>query len=179
MQSWMIAIQIYRITLIFASCCLALVLFMFMVCIIRKTYWSPSSRSSRGSLPLSSSGGAGRSRRRHRRSEALAIAASESSAASILGPGIPFNVRPPFEKPPSYEESQRSMMSLIGTPPPDYPLPLCLSIPAADSQLHPGSASQANQLPSTSSHSVAQEANAAVTSPTPAAGVANHAFQPD
>ena len=32
----------------------------------------------------------------------------------------PFNIRPPYEKPPSYDESQRQMVEELGVPPPAY-----------------------------------------------------------
>ena len=35
--------------------------------------------------------------------------------------GVPFNIRLPFEKPPTYDESQRRMMEAMGFPPPEYP----------------------------------------------------------
>lgn len=146
------AVQIYRITLIFASCCLALVLIMFLVCIVRKSYW-PSSQSER--------------QRRRRSSSSMQIAVAE------VGAGIPFNIRPPYEKPPSYEESQRNMITLMGTPPPEYPQQL---IPIFGEERL---AEAENQIPVSGSSGTSSQVQVRAPVSNQESGIRNPAFQPD
>lgn len=92
--------------MIFASCCLALVLLLFLVCLIRRTYCLRfnSSISTRRDSSYPST-------------EQMITGFNDSQ----LGMSVPFNIRLPFEKPPTYDESQRRMMQELGIPPPDYP----------------------------------------------------------
>lgn len=98
------ALQIYKITMIFASACLAVILLIFLSCIIRKSYCpspgTPSVHPLDDSMP------------------------NLFTIFPDLGGPIcdqpPFNVRPPFEKPPTYDESQQAIRAELGTPPPAY-----------------------------------------------------------
>ena len=110
------ALQIYKITMILASCCLGLVLVLFLVCILKKTYCPTTMSDSQ--IIIDPRTGEPR-RRRGRRSSSIEVASIET----VFGSGIPFNCRPPYEKPPTYDESQRSMREIIGIPPPAYDSP--------------------------------------------------------
>lgn len=87
--------------MIFASCCLALIILLFLGCVIRRAYCgSPQLSPLDNTVPdiftlFPESGGAGGS--------------------------PPFNITPPYDKPPSYDESERQIRQLLGDPPPCYP----------------------------------------------------------
>ena len=88
--------------MIFASCCLALVLLVFLACILKKSYFhSPGYNSTTGSNPP----------------DLLGLFADNGTSP---GSGIPFNIQVPFEKPPTYDESQTQMIKELGVPPPIY-----------------------------------------------------------
>lgn len=94
-------------------------------------------------------------------------------AVAEVGAGIPFNVRPPYEKPPSYEESQRNMISMMGTPPPEYPqqlLPIFVEVPLAgrENETSDAGASRPESEVQVHSENSNQES-----------GIRNQAFQPD
>jgi hypothetical protein len=103
---------IYEMTMIFASCCLGLVLFVFVVCILKKAYCSPrTSRRPNGtqmeSGPLH---------------DMFGLCAEAHHGASSAGNDqfFPYSINVPFEKPPTYEETLRIMRGEIGVPPPAY-----------------------------------------------------------
>jgi hypothetical protein len=126
------ALQIYKITMILASCCLGLVLIMFLVCILKKTY-CPSSRSNERDIIIDSLTGEARRRRgaaRNRRASSMEISSIFNN--DLLGSGVPFNCRPPYEKPPTYDESENIIRSLTGVPPPAYDDQVLEVIPSVD-----------------------------------------------
>ena len=86
--------------MIFASCLLALVLVSFLYCIIKKSFCGSMSHANSGPPDI--------------------MTLFAESAAET---GSPFGVQPPFEKPPSYDESQNHMREVFGVPPPSYPGP--------------------------------------------------------
>ena len=144
--------------MIFAPCGLAFVLIVFLICILRKTY-CPSTRP----------------HVRHRVS-------SSGESGETAGAGIPFNIRPPYEKPPSYEESQRSMISLIGTPPPEYPeqlLPISFEYVTGTSDQ--SRVRESDGVQRTTQQTSGTQSNAIhVGDLRPGdAGLSNRAFQPD
>ena len=136
------ALQIYKITMILASCCLGLVLIMFLVCILKKTYCPSHAAASREG-------------NRGRRASSIDVSVI-FPADSALGSGVPFNCRPPYEKPPTYDESERFMRDTMGVPPPAYdaqqqesPSPACLLVSSSTTVSMPSSAIG---LTATSSH---------------------------
>lgn len=119
------AIQIYKITMILASSSLGLVLVMFLLCILKRTYCP------REGLPSHRRP----SRRSLRRESSIDLATVLQESA--IGSGIPFNIRPPYEKPPSYDESQRSMSRQLGIPPPPYDAVVAVVGTSGPSRLDP------------------------------------------
>ena len=173
--------------MIFASACLALVMLLFFICLIRRSYCininsTLASRTNSMNPP-----------------DAIINRFNDSQ----LGMSVPFNIRLPFEKPPTYDESQRRMMQELGIPPPDYPvasvhsrmapsqLLSCVTVTEATSDIMKASCSSpkqtvptgstgeqtscSNERQNTDRTQVSRQATA--SSPTP--GVNNSAFDPD
>lgn len=96
------ALEIYKITMIFASSCLAIILLIFLACILKKSY-CPS--DGEHILPLDNS---------------VPDIFTLFPDAGAGHADMPFGVRPPFDKPPTYDESQRAIRAELGSPPPAY-----------------------------------------------------------
>uniref|UniRef100_T1KMP4 EB domain-containing protein n=1 Tax=Tetranychus urticae TaxID=32264 RepID=T1KMP4_TETUR len=95
------AIEIYKITMIFASSCLALILLIFLACILRKSYCpADSTHQATGRSTMN---------------DLFTIYPGTSGSPSDL-----FGNLTPAEKPPSYSETMRMINQEIGTPPPAY-----------------------------------------------------------
>ncbi len=94
--------QIYKITMIFASCCLALILIIFLVCILRKSYC----QSRRRIVPLDNT--------------IPDIFTLFPHVGNYDGGPLGDGTQPPFEKPPTYDETIQLMREEIGVPPPAY-----------------------------------------------------------
>lgn len=88
--------QVYKITMIFASTCLALVLLIFLACILKKSYCP-------NQVPID---------------PVLPDIFTVYNDGIGNGTSIPY--APPFEKPPSYDETVQIMRQEIGIPPPGY-----------------------------------------------------------
>src|SRR5882724_10600198 len=95
--------QIYKITMIFASCCLALILIIFLVCILRKSYCPPR----RQIVPLDNS-------------TIPDIFTLFPHIGNYDGGPLADGTQPPFEKPPTYDETLTLIRNEIGIPPPAY-----------------------------------------------------------
>lgn len=174
--------------MIFASACLALVMLLFFICLIRRSYCiNINSHLDSRNNSLNPS-------------DAIITRFNDSQ----LGTSVPFNIRLPFEKPPTYDESQRRMMQELGIPPPDY----CASsitdhitsqqmlstvnqvnhdsMKASSSSSKPTVPTMVpNDDPSSSnvrnidSSMRGNTTQACISTVTPASGVNNSAFQPD
>lgn len=103
---------IYEMTMIFVSCCLGLILFVFVVCILKKAYCSP--RTSRRTSPNHMDGGG--------MQDMFGLCSDQHQNASGVSNDqfFPYSINVPFEKPPTYEETLRIMRCEIGVPPPEY-----------------------------------------------------------
>lgn len=147
------ALQIYKITMIFASACLAVILLIFLTCILRKSY-CPSDPG-------------------------FAVHPIDDSLPNLFtifpdlaGPVCdqpPFNVRPPFEKPPTYDESQRATRAQLGTPPPAYS-------PGPSQRDRNSTLSTTCSTQALTASTSGEVTTATATSPTRSAGVDNGAF---
>ncbi|XP_054161271.1 uncharacterized protein LOC128959349 [Oppia nitens] len=104
------AMQIYKITMIFASCCLALILIIFLVCILRKSYCPPASAAGRSRMPN------GPLDNRTIPDIFTLFPHCGNYDGGPLGDGT----LPPFEKPPTYDETLTLIRNQIGVPPPAY-----------------------------------------------------------
>ncbi|CAG2176340.1 unnamed protein product, partial [Oppiella nova] len=98
------AMEIYKITMIFASCCLALILVIFLVCILRKSYCPPRQRPVQ---PLDNS-------------TIPDIFTLFPHVGNYDGGPLGDGTLPPFEKPPTYDETLTLIRNEIGIPPPAY-----------------------------------------------------------
>lgn len=96
--------QIYKITMIFASCCLALILIIFLVCILRKSYCVPRNQQM---VPLDNS-------------TIPDIFTLFPHVGNYDGGPLGDGTQPPFEKPPTYDETLTLIRNEIGIPPPAY-----------------------------------------------------------
>ena len=147
------ALEIYKITMIFASCLLAMVLIAFLYCILKKSFCSPRSHASRVPPDIMT---------------LFAESANDS--------GGPFNIQPPFEKPPTYDESQNQMREVFGVPPPSYPGPSAIREGDQASTSHGSSPS--TSLDSSGAQIVTIEVQITPAAPE-ATGVENRGFQPE
>lgn len=174
--------------MIFASACLALVMLLFFICLIRRSYCinissALASRTNSLNPP-----------------DAIMNRFNDSQ----LGMSVPFNIRLPFEKPPTYDESQRRMMQELGIPPPDYSVSSlssriassqilsCVSVTDATSDTMKASCSfhkaleqqtvttSSDQTSSSNERDTERTGIARqATAPSPCSGVNNSAFDPD
>ena len=89
--------------MIFASCCLALILIIFLVCILRKSYCAPR----RHVVPLDNT-------------TIPDIFTLFPHVGNYDGGPLADGTLPPFEKPPTYDETLTLIRNEIGIPPPAY-----------------------------------------------------------
>ena len=89
--------------MIFASCCLALILIIFLVCILRKSYCAPR----RQVIPLDNT-------------TIPDIFTLFPHVGNYDGGPLADGTLPPFEKPPTYDETLTLIRNEIGIPPPAY-----------------------------------------------------------
>ena len=90
--------------MIFASCCLALILIIFLVCILRKSYCAPRNQHM---VPLDNT-------------TIPDIFTLFPHVGNYEGGPLGDGTQPPFEKPPTYDETLTLIRNEIGIPPPAY-----------------------------------------------------------
>ncbi|KAI1294783.1 hypothetical protein HDE_05740 [Halotydeus destructor] len=125
------SLVIYKTTMVFASIVLGVVLFIFVGCVLTKSYCPSEPRYYPRLDPDSP---------------------DFLSAFNSIHNQPPFNVRPPFEKPPTYDESQLMARLQMGIPPPSYP------VTPVNSRAASGAAASGSSEPGTSGEPLASGA---------------------